>query len=137
VKRGCYFEKGFTVLPIYLWLPRARRFPMILVENNFKERRKFPRIRALHLISYMEMTGEIQKSPVAMARTLDISAGGTKLEAYEDLHSNALVEIDIAVKESIFSIRGRVKYSQSFSNGNYIVGIEFNEVKKELMEELV
>lgn len=110
---------------------------MKLVANNFKERRKFPRIRALHLISYMEMSGETQKSPIAMARTLNISAGGTKLEVYEDLHSNALVEIDIAVKESVFSIRGRVKYSQSFSNGSYLVGIEFDDIKEELMEDIV
>ena len=106
-------------------------------KNHREERRNFPRIRSLNLLSYFAKDGKTQKSPISMARTLDISAGGTKLEVYEILDLESLVEMEIAIKDTIFSIQGKVIYSEDLSNGKYAAGIEFSEINEELMKAII
>lgn len=98
------------------------------------ERRRHPRVKSLWLISYVGKEGGVQKSPCTTTRTLDISPAGVQLETIEPLDTNALLEMEIAIKESIFSINGRVVYCRQGPAGNYLVGIHFDHPEEELIE---
>jgi hypothetical protein len=76
----------------------------------------------------------VQKSPFSTTRTLDMSQAGVKLETIEPLDKNALLEMEIAIKESIFSVSGRVVYCRKIPDGNYIVGIQFDRPVEEIIE---
>jgi hypothetical protein len=98
------------------------------------ERRRHPRVKTLWLISYVGKEGGVQKSPFSTTRTLDISQDGVKVETIEPLDTNALLEMEIAIKESIFSVNGRVVYCQQVPAGNYFVGIQFDHPVEELIK---
>ncbi len=100
------------------------------------EKRKYPRLKSLHLLSYINKEKGVQKCGVSMARTLDISPAGVKVEVYQAINRDSEMEMEIAVAESIFSVRGKVIYTQETPNNNFIIGIEFYELSPELADQL-
>ncbi len=98
------------------------------------ERRRHPRVKSLWLITYVGKEKGVQKSPLSTTRTLDVSQAGVKLETIEPLDTNALLEIEIAIKESIFCVTGRVIYCQEIPTGNYMVGIQFDQPVEEIIK---
>ena len=105
-------------------------------EGNQKERRRYPRLQSLYLVSYVAKEGEAQKSGVSMARTINISPVGAGVEVYQPVELDAHVEMEIAVKEHIFAVQGRVIHTQAQPNGHWIIGIEFDHVQEELVKEV-
>jgi hypothetical protein len=105
-------------------------------EKPFTERRRYPRINSLNLISYIQREQGAQKSGVSMARTIDISPAGVGLEVYQPINAGSFVEIEIAVKENIFSVEGKVVYSRNLPNGNFSIGIMFKKLESKLIKEL-
>jgi hypothetical protein len=101
-----------------------------------KERRRHPRVKSLYLVSYVSKEGEAQKSGVSMARTLNVSQVGVGVEVYEPVEVDTLMEMEIAVKETIFSVRGKVVHSQRKPDGHWVMGIEFDEAQEELIKAL-
>jgi hypothetical protein len=99
-----------------------------------KERRRHPRVQSLYLVSYVSKKGEVQKSGVSMARTLNVSQVGVGVEVYEPVEAD--MEMDIAVKENIFPVRGKVIHSQKKPDGHWVIGIAFDEVQEELVKAL-
>ncbi len=100
------------------------------------EKRKHPRLKSLHLLSYINKEQGVQKCGISMARTLDISPAGVKVEVYQAVNKDSEMEMEIAVEESIFSVQGKVIYTQETSNNNYIIGIEFYELSPQLASQL-
>ena len=100
------------------------------------ERRCYPRLKSLWLISYVGKEGGVQKTPISMGRTLDISPAGVKLETIEPLDTNALLEMEIAIKERIFSVYGHVVYCREIPAANYIVGVQFDQPVEEIVKTL-
>ncbi|MBW1701274.1 MAG: PilZ domain-containing protein [Deltaproteobacteria bacterium] len=100
------------------------------------ERRRHPRLKSLWLISYVGKEGGVQKSPISITRTLDMSPVGVKLETIEPLDPNALLEMEIAIKERIFSVHGQVVYCREIPAANYIVGIQFDQPVEEIIKTL-
>jgi hypothetical protein len=103
-------------------------------QGESNERRRHPRVKSLWLISYVGKEGGVQKSPFSTTRTLDMSQAGVKLETIEPLDTNTLLEMEIAIKESIFSVKGRVVYCRQVPAGNYFVGIQFDQPVEELIK---
>ena len=101
-----------------------------------KERRRHPRVQSLYLVSYVSKEGEVQKSGVSMARTLNVSQVGVGVEVYEPVEVDTLMEMEIAVKENIFSVQGKVIHSQKKPDGHWVIGIAFDEVQEELIKAL-
>ena len=94
---------------------------------NPREKRRHPRINALNFLSYVEKEGGVQKCAVSMARTLDISESGVRVELFQSIKNGSHMEMEIAVCESIYSATGRVIHSEETEDGRCIVGIEFDE----------
>ena len=105
-------------------------------EKGGKERRRYPRLQALYLLSYINKEGGVQKTGVSMASTINISPMGVGVEVYEAINSDSVMEIEIAVKDTVYAMQGKVTHSQEKSSGNYVIGIEFDKVQKELAKEL-
>ena len=101
-----------------------------------KERRRHPRVKSLYLVSYVSKEGDVQKSGVSMARTVNVSQAGVGVEVYEPIEADTLMEMEIAVKETIFSVRGKVVHSQRKPDGHWVMGIAFDEVQEELIKAL-
>jgi hypothetical protein len=101
-----------------------------------KERRRHPRVKSLYLVSYVSKEGEAQKSGVSMARTLNVSQVGVGVEVYEPVEVDTLMEMEIAVKETIFSVRGKVVHSQRKPDGHWVMGIAFDEAQEALIKAL-
>ena len=101
-----------------------------------QERRRHPRVKSLYLVSYVSKEGEVQKSGISMARTLNVSQVGVGVEVYEPVEVDTLMEMDIAVKERIFPVRGKVIHSQRKPDGHWVMGIAFDEVQEELIKAL-
>lgn len=101
--------------------------------ENSSEKRQFARLQSLCLISFIESDGSEESSPISMARTLDISEGGVKVESHEPVDEQTETVLEIAIKESIFPVRGKVMYCRELSNGNYVIGIQFDERQDEIM----
>jgi len=82
----------------------------MISQGVVKEHRKHPCIKNLLLITYVNKQGIEQKIPVSMWRILNIHPLGARIEIYEPVKQNSCMEIDIAVKESELTIKGRVVY---------------------------
>ena len=101
-----------------------------------KERRRHPRVQSLYLVSYVSKEGEAQKSGVSMARTLNVSQVGVAVEVYEPVEVDTHMEMEMAVKDTIFSVRGKVIHSRKKPDGHWVIGIAFDEVQEELIKAL-
>ena len=101
-------------------------------QSSGEERRRHPRIKSLNLISYVNMEGEVQLTPELMARALNISLSGVKMEVYEEINVGSEMEMEIAIDESIFTVRGKVVYARQVEGGITVLGVEFSELQEDL-----
>lgn len=102
-------------------------------EGNGKiEKRSYPRVKKLYLISYVNKAEGHQTSPVSMGRTLDISPVGVRIEVYRDIKIDSIMEMEIGLKEFNFSVQGKVVRVQEVDKKVYILGIQFDEFQPEL-----
>lgn len=104
--------------------------------EKIQEKRKFPRLKSLHLLSYINKEKGVQKCGVSMARTLDISPAGVRVEVYQLINPDSEMEMEIAVNENIYFVQGKVIYTEETSNKNYILGIKFDELSPQLANQL-
>ena len=88
-------------------------------EEVVRERRRYLRLKSLHLISYVNKEGGVQKSGVSMARTVNFSPAGVGVEVYQPISQDSLMEMEVAVNERIFAIRGKVIHCQEKSTGKW------------------
>ncbi len=102
-------------------------------EGNYQiEKRGYPRVKKLYLISYVNKATGQQTSPVSMGRTLDISPTGVRVEAYRNIRVNSIMEMEIGLREFNFSVKGKVVRVQEVSEKIYNLGIQFDEIQPEL-----
>jgi hypothetical protein len=105
-------------------------------ERVDEERRRYPRLKSLYLLSYTNREGGVEKSGVSMARTINVSPAGVGVEVYQPINRDSLMEMEIAVQEHIFTVQGKVVHSQEKSSGTYVIGVQFNELQKALSKKL-
>ena len=101
-------------------------------ENNMEEKRGYPRLKRLYLISYINKKGDRQISPVSMGRTLDISSTGVRVEVFQQTAPKTLMEMEIGVDESILPVQGKVVHAEKTGENVYVIGIQFDELQAEL-----
>ena len=96
------------------------------------EKRSYPRVKKLYLISYINKTEGHQTSPVSMGRTLDISPIGVRVEVYRNIKIDSIMEMEIDLKDFNLSVQGKVVRVQEIDKKVYVLGIQFNEYQPEL-----
>ena len=109
---------------------------MVKIKDNAEEKRAYPRVNKLYLISYIPKEGDRQTSPVSMGRTLDISPSGVRIEVFQNINVGSEMELEIAVEDSQFYINGKVIRSLESGKNVYILGIHFDDVCDDLLKTL-
>ncbi len=104
---------------------------------RIEDPRRHPRIRGLYLVSYTNREKGVQKFPVSLGRTLDLSKSGIRLEVFQEIVMGSEMEVEIGIREDNIVIRGRVVRVDVHPNGkSREIGIEFDEASEILAREL-
>ncbi len=100
--------------------------------KNETEKRQYPRIQKLYLVSYVNEIDGRQISPVSMGRTLNISQNGVGVEVYQHIEKNSIMQMEIAIENADFSVRGRVVRVHEVDEKVFVLGIQFDGIHPEL-----
>ena len=95
--------------------------------SETKERRHHPREKAFSLVSFVKKEGDIDKSGVVMGRTLDVSKGGIRIESLEPIEAGTILDMEIALGNQVFSIKGVVVHCRKIKGEQYLVGVKFTD----------
>ncbi len=106
------------------------------MKNNTEEKREYPRVNKLYLISYIPKERGRQTSPVSMGRTLDISPSGVRIEVFQQVNVESEMELEIAMEDTQSYINGKVIRSLESGKNVYILGIHFDDVCDDLVKKL-
>ena len=91
------------------------------------EKRKFLRRDALHLLDYLIIDKDGNQSDYSMARTLDVSINGIKIETVRPIPDQSRLIITLGIEENLVDITGHYIHS-SEADDRYVSGIEFEKV---------
>jgi len=98
----------------------------------YDKEREAPRVNRLFLTSYVNREGEEQKTPVSIGRTLDISVSGVGMEVYQDLQVGSVMDLEFDLRDSLLTVQGKVVHSRLESDGQYVIGVRFDEPQEQL-----
>ena len=96
------------------------------VDNSFmkeKERRKYPRIDSSNLISCYCLDKDGNELNHCLARAVDVSPVGVKLEAFQDINSEMVRLMSTDSAGAFIDIKGRVVHRHQSEDGRYNIGI--------------
>jgi hypothetical protein len=93
-----------------------------------KERRKWPRVPAEHLVSFTVFGQQGEPEEKGTARTLDLGGGGAALEMTHHVEVGCRLEIKMVTGGHIVTASGRVAYNRYLSAGRWRVGVSFTEI---------
>jgi c-di-GMP-binding flagellar brake protein YcgR len=94
-------------------------------ESEKRDRRKYSRIDTNTLISYSCLDENGNELDVCMARVLDVSPLGAKIETYREILSEKLHLVCIDVDDDLIDIMGRIVYAHKADDSRYEFGIRF------------
>jgi c-di-GMP-binding flagellar brake protein YcgR len=114
----------------YYSLDFSGRFGLIassqgIVEGGM-ERRSCPRVGVTHPVIYHP---DVYPRP-RIAKTVDISMGGTKIESPYRLNQDEDVKVTICTDSEVIKCRGKVVYVAGTEDGRVQAGIQFRELSK-------
>ena len=96
------------------------------------EPRRAPRVNKLFLTAYVNRDGEEQKTPVSLGRTLDISMTGVGMEVFLEVQVGSEMDLELDLQGSLLTAKGRVVHVRRDEEGQYVIGVEFNEPQMQL-----
>ncbi len=91
------------------------------------EKRKFIRLDSLHLLDYLIIDSDGNEGEYSMARTLDVSINGIKMETINEIPTEINLVITLGIEDDLVDIAGWPTYTQPLHE-RYITGIEFVKV---------
>ncbi len=106
------------------------------IADNIVEKRDYPRVKKLYLISYLNKENGRQISSISMGRTLDLSASGIRVEVFQTINIDSEMELEIIRDETLFKVTGSVLRVTSTGDEIFVLGIQFDEVQEELVSGL-
>jgi c-di-GMP-binding flagellar brake protein YcgR len=116
----------FTLKLIGVCNPAEQAFVMVKGSaNESRERRKFTRMDVNNLITYNCLDENHQELNQCMARALDISPVGAKIETYQEIFSENICLTTVDSDGNLLNIMGRVVHGHKNDDGRYEFGICF------------
>ncbi len=94
-------------------------------KENQREEKRFDTI---HLLNYICLDKENRQLGQGMARTLNLSETGVKIETHQPIETWDIVFLAIGIGEDIFDIKGKVVYCNQGPEGRFESGVEFYEL---------
>lgn len=95
------------------------------------EKRRFPRLDSVHLVSYTQLDEEQNTLDMGICKSLDLSLGGVTIQTHRAFPINALLEMVIAIEEKLVRLKGRVVHAREAGKGKHEIGVCFTEVDEE------
>ncbi len=94
------------------------------------EKRKFDRWDSSHLLNYIILDEDGTRGRYAMARTLDVSLNGIRMESVEALASEGMIEVTLGVEEDLIDLIGRITFCKP-EGDRFVSGVEFIKMSAE------
>jgi len=91
------------------------------------EKRRFLRLDSLHLLDYQIIDENGYECDYSMARTLDVSINGIKIETFSEIPLPSTLIITLGVEDTLIDIEGTPIYSEEV-DGRFLSGVEFKKV---------
>jgi len=101
-----------------------------------QNKRAHRRLRSLNLVSLSKLSENGYVELAELGRTLDVSEGGIKLEAFEVIPVGTRTKLRIGLRDEIIDVEGRIAYIQEGEADRVITGIEFVDLAGEHREKL-
>lgn len=92
-----------------------------------KDNRSTPRVKKLIMTAYHPKGDSESRTPLSLGRTVDISPSGVGMEIYKEVEVGAIMEMEIDLEAVPLLVRGKVIRTEPISDGNFLVGIQFDE----------
>jgi hypothetical protein len=89
------------------------------------EKRRFPRLDAIHLISYTHFDDTENPDEVGICRSIDLSQGGVTIQTHRFFAVNSRLEMVIALEERLIRAKGKVVHIREVAKDLYDVGVCF------------
>jgi len=105
-------------------------------DQVYKEKRKYPRIKSLVLTSFNYFDQNEYEQRCGVARTLNMSENGILIESGLPFSIHSILEITLAIEETLLTLKGEVRRAEIAENGNYLLGINFIEIAPEVQKSL-
>jgi len=90
-----------------------------------EDKRCHERVHSLNLVSLSKYSEDGYVELAELGRTLDLSEGGIRLEAFEVIPVGTSTRLRIALRDDIVDVGGRVAYIEEGDDNHIITGIEF------------
>ncbi len=89
------------------------------------QKRKFPRVDSLNLLSYFCVDKNHRVVHQGMGRTLNVSEGGILLETTEPIPEEYTIYLSIGFDEDVTDVKGEIAYTKEGENNRSQAGIKF------------
>ena len=99
-----------------------------------EDRRRYPRIDTLCLLSFQPLVDGQSLAPHSMGRMLDISSGGARLELYQPANVGTHFRMDVIVNGTTYTVEGEVVHHNCASEKPFLVGVEFDCMYGDLVD---
>jgi hypothetical protein len=93
-----------------------------------EERRTSERVHSVNLVSLSILADGDYVELAELGRTLDVSEGGIRLEAFQHVPVGTLARLRIGLREEIMDVDGRVAHVAPVERNRVVTGIEFINV---------
>jgi len=90
------------------------------------DRREFKRVSSLNLVSLELLDDRGNVAKIVIGITLDLSVKGTKLEIDEPVPFLSDIKFQIALKENILKVKGKVVYLNRIEEKKFHCGVQFH-----------
>jgi c-di-GMP-binding flagellar brake protein YcgR len=101
-----------------------------VIEGESQERRQWPRFSSEHLIAYTHLDGKCRPKEMGMAKTLDLSEGGVKIQTHRQIPCNTSLHMFLAVEEILIEATGLVVHLRELTEGRYELGASFIDIEE-------
>jgi hypothetical protein len=98
-----------------------------------EEKRGAPRVQKLFMIAYLPFDDGPVRTPLSLGRTVDISPSGVGMEVYNEVAAGTIMEMEIDLDGLPVPAWGKVVRVDPLDNGNFLIGIRFDE-EQELLQ---
>jgi hypothetical protein len=96
-----------------------------------EDRRASERVHSVNLVSLAILADGDYVELSELGRTLDVSEGGIRLEAFEEVPVGTLARLRIGLREEIVDVDGRVAHVAAGPRGRVVTGIQFINMSEE------
>ena len=93
-----------------------------------EDKREGKRYDSINLLNYVCFDSEGQYVSQGVARTLNISETGVKVETHEPIETRHIMVLSVGIGDDLCDIKGKVVYCNRGAEGRFESGIEFHKI---------